>query len=150
MELKKEIIKDLVSIIVPYYKKKKYISKTINSILDQSYNNFEIIIIYDDENQSDLSYLEKKFNVGYRYNKKFSSNMIIGKKKTKVTIKYFVGKKIKDYKLKSRKIEDAFKNSSNFLFSDFGKFNCWIINSKNCYQLIKKKIKKKDDYLINE
>ena len=61
MELKKEIIKDLVSIIVPYYKKKKYISKTINSILDQSYNNFEIIIIYDDENQSDLSYLEKKF-----------------------------------------------------------------------------------------
>lgn len=97
-----------------------------------------------------LHYLEKKFNVGYRYNKKFSSNMIIGKKKTKVTIKYFVGKKIKDYKLKSRKIEDAFKNSSNFLFSDFGKFNCWIINSKNCYQLIKKKIKKKDDYLINE
>ena len=61
MELKKEIIKDLVSIIVPYYKKKKYISKTINSILDQSYNKFEIIIIYDDENQSDLSYLEKQF-----------------------------------------------------------------------------------------
>ena len=51
MELKKEIIKDLVSIIVPVLIKKKYISKTINSILDQSWHKFEIIIIYDDENQ---------------------------------------------------------------------------------------------------
>ena len=44
----KKINKDLVSIIIPYYKKKKYILKTINSILNQSYNQFEIIIIYDD------------------------------------------------------------------------------------------------------
>ena len=53
--------KDLISIIVPYYKKKKYILKTINSILNQSYNNFEIIIVYDDENLSDLGYLEELF-----------------------------------------------------------------------------------------
>ena len=53
--------KDLVSIIIPYYKKKEYILKTINSILNQSYNNYEIIIIYDDENLSDLDYLEKLF-----------------------------------------------------------------------------------------
>ena len=41
---------NLVSIIIPYYKKKEYILKTINSILNQSYSQFEIIIIYDDEN----------------------------------------------------------------------------------------------------
>ena len=40
-----EMTKDLVSIIIPYYKKKKYILKTINSILNQSYNHFEIIIV---------------------------------------------------------------------------------------------------------
>ncbi len=59
----KKINKDLVSIIIPYYKKKKYILKTINSILNQSYNQFEIIIIYDDENLSDLDYLEKLFKL---------------------------------------------------------------------------------------
>ena len=63
MKSSKEINKDLVSIIIPYYKKKKYILKTINSILDQSYNQFEIIIIYDDENLSDLDYLEKSFKL---------------------------------------------------------------------------------------
>ena len=61
MKSSKEINKDLVSIIIPYYKKSKYILKTINSILNQSYNEFEIIIIYDDENLSELFYLEKLF-----------------------------------------------------------------------------------------
>ena len=54
---------NLVSIIIPYYKKKEYILKTINSILNQSYTQFEIIIIYDDENLSDLNYLDKLFKL---------------------------------------------------------------------------------------
>ena len=40
---------DLVSIIIPYYKKKDFISLTIESILKQSYKNFEIIIINDEQ-----------------------------------------------------------------------------------------------------
>ena len=50
---------DLVSIIIPYYKKKKYISTTINSAINQSYKNIEIIIVYDDENYDDLKLLEE-------------------------------------------------------------------------------------------
>tara|TARA_B100000674_G_C37878452_1_gene933111 strand:+ start:621 stop:1367 length:747 start_codon:yes stop_codon:yes gene_type:complete len=53
--------KDLVSIIIPFYKKKEYIFKTVNSILNQSYNYYEIIIVYDDENLSDFDYLKKMF-----------------------------------------------------------------------------------------
>ena len=50
---------DLVSIIIPYYKKKNYISTTINSAISQSYKNIEIIIVYDDENYDDLKLLEE-------------------------------------------------------------------------------------------
>jgi len=49
---------ELVSIITPYYKKKKYIELTINSVLQQTYKNFELIIIYDDQNKEDLNLLK--------------------------------------------------------------------------------------------
>ena len=48
---------NLVSIIMPFYKKKKYILNSIKSILNQTYKNFEIIIIYDDSNLDDLKYI---------------------------------------------------------------------------------------------
>ena len=48
-----------VSIIIPYYKKKKYIKKTIDSIKLQTYKNFEVIIVYDDEDHSDLIFIKK-------------------------------------------------------------------------------------------
>ena len=50
---------DLVSIIIPYYRKKKYINNTITSIINQTYKNFEIIIIYDDEDTSDLKFISE-------------------------------------------------------------------------------------------
>tara|TARA_Y100000590_G_scaffold444498_1_gene575323 strand:+ start:384 stop:1103 length:720 start_codon:yes stop_codon:yes gene_type:complete len=43
---------------MPYYRKKKFFSKSIKSILDQSYKKFEIIIIYDDTNLDELNYLK--------------------------------------------------------------------------------------------
>lgn len=52
-------MKPLISIIIPFYKKKKYISQTINSIIKQSYKNFELILIYDDPDKSDLKYVKK-------------------------------------------------------------------------------------------
>ena len=50
---------DLVSIIIPYFKKKKFIKQTINSIFKQTYKKYEIIIIYDDKDLTDLPYLKK-------------------------------------------------------------------------------------------
>ena len=40
---------NLVSIIIPYYKKRSFFKKTIDSVKKQTYKNFEIILIYDDD-----------------------------------------------------------------------------------------------------
>ena len=53
---------DLVSVIIPFFKKKNFIDQSISSVLNQSYSNIEIIIVYDDEEKSDLEYLRKIYN----------------------------------------------------------------------------------------
>ena len=46
---------------MPYYKKRDYIKQTIKSVLNQTYQNFEIILVYDDQDLSDLHYIKKNF-----------------------------------------------------------------------------------------
>lgn len=48
-----------VSIIIPYFKKRKYIKNTLRSVINQSYKGFEVIIIYDDNDKNDLLYVKK-------------------------------------------------------------------------------------------
>tara|TARA_B110000090_G_C13348316_1_gene433865 strand:+ start:419 stop:1165 length:747 start_codon:yes stop_codon:yes gene_type:complete len=48
---------NLISIIMPYYKKKSFFLESVNSALNQTYQNIEIIIIYDDSDDSDLKYI---------------------------------------------------------------------------------------------
>ena len=55
----RKILMIIVSVIIPYFKKKNFIKKTLNSLKKQTYKNLEIIIIYDDENLSDLKFIKK-------------------------------------------------------------------------------------------
>jgi len=48
-----------VSIIIAYHKKKLFFKETINSILNQTYRNFDVIVIYDDTDKSELSFVKK-------------------------------------------------------------------------------------------
>ena len=63
-----------VSIIIPYYRKRIFFLKTLKSALNQTYTNFEIIIIYDDTSKVDLKYIKKIT----RFNKKII--LLINKK----------------------------------------------------------------------
>ena len=49
----------LISIIIPFYKKKLFIKKTIDSVALQTYKNYEVILVYDDPDISDLAYVKK-------------------------------------------------------------------------------------------
>jgi teichuronic acid biosynthesis glycosyltransferase TuaG len=51
--------KDQISIIIPYYRKRKYFQETIVSILNQTYKNYEVIVIYDDTSKSELEFVKK-------------------------------------------------------------------------------------------
>ena len=50
---------NLVSIIIPFYKKRLFFKNTINSILKQTYRNYEIVLVYDDPNKQDLIFVKK-------------------------------------------------------------------------------------------
>ena len=63
------MVKMKVSIIMPYYKKSSYVDETVNSILNQTFKEFEIIIV-DDELSEDSSkvlsrikQLDKRINI---------------------------------------------------------------------------------------
>ena len=50
---------DLVSVIIPYYKKRNFVRETLLSVINQSYDYLEILIIYDDINLNDLEFLRE-------------------------------------------------------------------------------------------
>ena len=49
----------MISIIMPYYKKKKFVLEAINSVLKQTYKKFELLIVYDDECRDDIYFINK-------------------------------------------------------------------------------------------
>ena len=52
---------DLVSVIIPYYRKRNYVKESLVSVINQSHDNLEVLIIYDDTNLNDFEFLLKYF-----------------------------------------------------------------------------------------
>ena len=50
---------DLVSIIIPYYRKKSFFKDAINSVKSQTYRNLEIIVVFDDNNPDEYEFIKK-------------------------------------------------------------------------------------------
>lgn len=101
---------DLVSIIIPYYKKKYFFKKTITSILDQTYKNYEIIVIYDDNKKLELPFVKKVLK------KIKNKKIIINKKNQGVGVSRNLGiKKSKGKFLSFLDADDIWdKNKLNF------------------------------------
>ena len=59
---------DLVSVIIPYYKKRNFVKGAIISVLNQSYDNLEILLIFDDTNLNDFDFLKEIAKLDKRIN----------------------------------------------------------------------------------
>lgn len=51
----------MFSVIITYYNKKEYIERCINSVLEQNYRNFEIIMVNDGSKDDGVQLVEEKF-----------------------------------------------------------------------------------------
>lgn len=67
----------LVSIITPYYQSKDYIFQSVNSVIKQTYKNWELIIV-DDENSVQSKFLLDKFKKKSKKIKIFSTISNVG------------------------------------------------------------------------
>ena len=67
-----------VTIIIPYKNNLDYLFIALKSIFKQSYKNFKILIVYDDEDKSDLFKI-KKFFKNNLFKRKISYKIIVNK-----------------------------------------------------------------------
>jgi len=137
-----------VSIILPYYKKKQFFNKCIKSVINQSYKNIEVIIIYDDTDKKELEYVKKEIK-NYRNIKLIINNRNLGASRSRnIGIKKSCGEYIAfldcdDY-WDNRKLEKQlrFMKKNNIQFSHT---NYEIINNKGIL-IGKMPVKKKISY----
>ena len=72
---------DLISIVVPVYNAEKYIGICVNSVLEQTYNNFELLLINDGSKDDTLevlnSYKDSRIKV-YSFDNHLRNCVVIG------------------------------------------------------------------------
>ena len=122
----------VVDVIIPYYKKKKFITKTINSILNQSFKSHRIILIYDDKNLKDYFFLKKNYGskIIILVNKKNLGAGISRNKGIKFSSSKYIAFCDADDIWKKNKLEKQINymevNNLDFIHSSY-----YIINEKN-------------------
>ena len=131
---------ELISVIIPYYKKKIYIKRALESVYNQTYKNFEIIIVYDDTDLSDFFYLKELLKKNYKIKIIVNKNNLGAGFSRNIGIKNSKGKMIAfldadDYWKKNKleyQINFMIRNKINFSFTSY-----YLIDDNN---IIMKKI----------
>lgn len=111
------------SIIIPYYRKKFFFEKTIQSLFRQTFKNFEVIIIYDDEDKSELNFIKKLIKNDKRFKLIVNKKNLGAGESRNIGIKSAKGKYIcfidadDIWKNKKLELQIKFMMKENILFS---------------------------------
>ena len=70
--------KALVSVIIPAYNAEAYIRQTLNSVLDQTYQSFEVIVVDDGSSDTTTSIVEEFVKRDARFHLMRQSNAGVG------------------------------------------------------------------------
>ena len=146
--MSKNKINPLISVIISYYKKRLFLQKTLNSIKKQSYKNYEVIFVFDDDNKMDVSFVKKSLSI-FKKKKLIVNKKNLGVAKSRnIAIKNSRGSYLafidaddvwKKNKL-SKQLNFMKANSLLFSFTSYSE-----INQKNNF-LKKNKVKRDADY----
>ena len=138
----------LVSVIITYYKKKPFLKNTLKSILNQTYKNYEIIFVFDDEDKNDLKFVKQNL-LKFKKKKLIINNKNLGVAKSRnLALKNSNGSYVafidsddiwKKKKL-SKQIKFMKRNSCDFSFTSYS-----IIDEKNGF-VMNRKVSKDADY----
>lgn len=118
-------LKSLISIVIPVYNVEKYLEKCLQSVQNQTYNHFEVILVNDGSTDSSLSICEKfvnqdkRFSVLSKENGGLSSARNFGIKKAKGSFITFVDSDdyiVKDY---LSHLVDGIKSETSIVCSKF-------------------------------
>ena len=128
------MIKPIISIIITYYKKRSFILETFKAIKKQTYKNYELIFVYDDEDLTDLKYIKKHISVFKHYKILVNKKNYGVSKSRNIAIKRAKGKFIafidSDDLWKSEKLSTQIKLMINEK-ADISYTSYNVINEKN-------------------
>ena len=83
-----------ISVIITYYKKKLFLRETLQSILNQSYKNYEIIFVFDDKDKNDLKFVKHNL-LKFKKKKLIVNNKNLGVAKSRnIGLNYCTGRYI--------------------------------------------------------
>ena len=125
--------KTLITVIMTYYKKKKYLKKTVESLNNQSLKNFQLIFVYDETNKQDLHCVKKILSK--IKNKKLiinKNNIGVAKSRNKA-IKYIKGRFTAFLDCDDIWSKNKLKTQLNFMIKNKFKISCTsylIINNR--------------------